>query len=112
MNHAGAQAAARASDKSRMMQVLPAAPPGSLPAAAGELLAAWRRGAASWQTALDRAAAFCSRPPGRGEDEERREVLAGIVEELRGPRAADGAETWAELLAHLAASPAPKAELY
>lgn len=87
--------------------------PGSLPAAAGELLAAWRRGSATWQAALDRTAAFCTRPRLCAVDEEeRRELLAGIVEELRSPGAAEGAELWAGLLAHLAASPAPASELY
>lgn len=74
---------------------------------AQNLLAAWKRGNLfELESALDRARLDC-RPLAEypADEDERRELLAGIVDEMRASltrREADGASVYVNLLAHLA----------
>jgi hypothetical protein len=89
-------------------------PPAGWPvrSVAGDLLDGLRRGGRPLRAALDRADAVCRLVPGAGgADGERRELLAGIVEELRGTPAPGDTTLWAGLLAHLATLPAPLVHL-
>jgi hypothetical protein len=90
-------------------------PPAGWPvrAAAGELLEAWGGGGPPWEAALEGAACLCRLLPARDSaDEERRELLEGIVEELRASPVKRERSPWAGLLAHLAATPAPPVAVY
>lgn len=79
--------------------------------AAVELLDGWRRGGRQFESALDRAAGLCRLVSARDAgDEERRELLAALVDELRGDPRPD--RLWAGMLVHLASTPAPAATLY
>lgn len=87
--------------------------PDPVGSAAGELLATRTRGGARFAAALDHAAGVCRDcPVPDAAGDERRELLEGIVEELRAAPSAERDPLWAGLLAHLAYTPVPSAALY
>ncbi|HWQ55891.1 MAG TPA: hypothetical protein VN442_19540 [Bryobacteraceae bacterium] len=81
--------------------------------AAVELLATRASGGERFTAALDRAAVVCRDcPVPDAAGDERRELLEGIVEELRAAPLAGCDRLWAGLLAHLAYTPVPSSALY
>lgn len=88
-------------------------PPARFPfrSAAGDVLQGWSAGGPKFRSALDRAAGLCRLVPAcDAGDDERRELLGAIIEELREAPRPD--RLWAGMLAHLATTPAPPATLY